>query len=98
MSCTVRHCYIPAPLDTVQKAWQAWSNRADGVHFIPAEGGCFVVAVGETARPSLHLPWPRRGRHSGAVGERDLERFRDLVESGRFSRRPRSTGPLFDVT
>jgi hypothetical protein len=83
----LNHVFVRAPSDSVESAWKQFTReealgflRDAGVHLIPAEGGCFVVAV--CSRP-VRQGWRPRltSRQEAGFTQRDLERFRDKVES-----------------
>jgi hypothetical protein len=59
---TLTHSYITAPVDVVEQAWRNFASEgglpeeeAENVHFIPAEGGCFLVTIknGQPSKLSL---------------------------------------------
>lgn len=85
MESNVTHVYVPHPVEAARKAWNEFllqngsvQTPPDNVHFIPAQGGCFVVAV-ET-RAGL-LSWAPIHRTT-TINSRHLQRFcRSLKES-----------------
>jgi hypothetical protein len=82
MQANLKHVYVEAPVEVAQQAWQRFAGRGArsahhaSVHFIPAEGGCVVVAEEQPlVRTLLQLARP-----IASVSERDLGRFKQSLE------------------
>ena len=91
MNGTLNYCYIEASAADLRVAWQTWSGKltsSNGVHFIPASGGCFVVTLDRARRPESPLAWLSAG-FSQKKQVSDVERFRQSFEAGNLSPRPR---------
>jgi hypothetical protein len=89
MEANVSHVYVSRPVQVARQAWQdfvlqdaGFQRPPENVHFIPAQGGCFVVALAPRAGPSLSFSWLPMRRQSSvcAVNARYLERFRQSLE------------------
>ena len=80
MRDTMRHVYVKAPLEVVREAWEGFVRDNMGInadptanfYLIPAQGGCFLVAV-QQAKPERRLL--RRKESPEAILERRVSFF-----------------------
>jgi hypothetical protein len=105
MTQAVRYEFVGAPVALVSHAWRQYkasrlADRMDGcdVHFVPAAGGCFVVAVLEPERRaafSLATAVRLLGPSAEVVAQRLLARFKHEFERTQKAagRRPRVVVP-----
>jgi uncharacterized membrane protein len=100
MTQAVQYQYVAGPVEDVGRAWRSYEVARRGkephraVHFVPAAGGCFVVALLED-HPKTALSLATAVRLLAPSPEtavrRDLQRFKAEFENTRraLTRRPR---------
>ena len=98
MAANIHYEYLAGTPDAVQECWERLGQTEQGlappqgqVHFIPANGGCFVV-IGEPRPRSLSFSWRRKSwwkknwfksMPRGEAARLELDRLKRAFEDSR---------------
>jgi hypothetical protein len=82
----IRYAYVSGSPDAIRRSWSQFEqtlhrdDAGDSVQFIPAMGGCFIVAKSDEPLALALLPSPLRPSRRGCVSMAQLQAFKNAFE------------------